>query len=79
MGIGFGMLGGCMWPLEIVPESMQRLGHIFPHAWAMDAWIELIGRGGGFGDILTELAVLAGFIAVLFPLGAWRLHRAITA
>jgi ABC-2 type transport system permease protein len=79
LGIAAGMLGGCMWPLEIVPEPMQQFGHIFPHAWAMDAWIELIGRGGGIGDIVTELAVLAGFVAVLFPLGAWRLRRAITA
>lgn len=79
VGIAAGMLGGCMWPLEIVPESMQRLGHVFPHAWAMDAWIELIGRGRGVGDILTELAVLAGFVAVLFPLAAWRLRRTITA
>lgn len=79
MGIAMGMLGGCMWPLEIVSETMQRVGHIFPHAWAMDAWIDLIGRGGGFSDILPELAVLAGFVAVLFPLGAWRLRRAITA
>lgn len=77
MGIAAGMLGGCMWPLEIVPKPMQTFGHIFPHAWAMDAWIELIGRGGGLGDVLTEFAVLAGFIAVLFPLGAWRLRRAI--
>ena len=79
MGIAAGMLGGCMWPLEIVPKPMQTFGHIFPHAWAMDAWIELIGRGGGFADVLTEFAVLAGFIAVLFPLGAWRLRRAIVA
>ena len=77
LGIGLGMLGGCMWPLEIVPEPMQAFGHLFPHAWAMDAWIELIGRGGGLADIATELAVLAGFVAVLFPLGAWRLRRAI--
>jgi ABC-2 type transport system permease protein len=67
-GIAMGMLGGCMWPLEIVPETMQRIGHAFPHAWAMDAWIELIGRGGTIADITTELAVLAGFVAVLLPL-----------
>jgi ABC-2 type transport system permease protein len=79
LGIAMGMLGGCMWPLEIVPEPMQRFGHIFPHAWAMDAWIELIGRGGGIGDILNELAVLAGFVAVLFPLATWRLRRTIFA
>lgn len=76
-GIAMGMLGGCMWPLEIVPESMQRLGHAFPHAWAMDAWIELIGRGGTIADITTELAVLSGFVAVLLPLGVWRMRRSI--
>ncbi len=79
MGIAAGMLGGCMWPLEIVPETMQKIGHVFPHAWAMDAWIDLIGRGGGLGDIVKELAVLAGYVAVLLPLGAWRLRRAIVA
>jgi linearmycin/streptolysin S transport system permease protein len=78
-GIAMGMLGGCMWPLEIVPEPMQRIGHLFPHAWAMDAWIELIGRGGTIADITTQLAVLAGFVAVLLPLATWRLRRAIVA
>ena len=34
-------LGGAWWPLEIVPEWMQKLGHLFPTAWAMD----------GFGDM----------------------------
>jgi hypothetical protein len=43
----------------------------------MDAWIELIGRGGTIADITTELAVLAGFVAVLLPLGTWRLRRAL--
>jgi ABC-2 type transport system permease protein len=79
MGIAAGMLGGCMWPLEIVPKGMQQFGHIFPHAWAMDAWIEMIGRGGDLADITTELAVLAGYVAVLFPLATWRLRRAIVA
>lgn len=78
-GIAMGMLGGCMWPLEIVPPAMRTAGHAFPHAWAMDAWIELIGRGGSIADITTELAVLAGFVAVLLPLGVWRLRRALVS
>jgi ABC-2 type transport system permease protein len=78
-GIAMGMLGGCMWPLEIVPEPMQRIGHLFPHAWAMDSWIELIGRDGGLADIGTNLLVLAGFVVVLFPLATWRLRRSIVA
>jgi ABC-2 type transport system permease protein len=79
LGIALGMLGGCMWPLEIVPEPMRQFGHLFPHAWAMDAWIELIGRGGGLSSIATNLAVLGGFVVVLFPLATWRLRRTIVA
>ena len=79
LGIPAGMLGGCMWPLEIVPDPMRIAGHAFPHAWAMDAWIDLIGRGTGVGAIVPELAVLAGFVAVLLPLATWRLRRAVFA
>ena len=79
LGIAMGMLGGCMWPLEIVPDPMQTIGHLFPHAWAMDAWIELIGRGGTIADITTQLVVLAGFVVVLLPLATWRLRRSIVA
>lgn len=78
-GIAMGMLGGCMWPLEIVPETMRKIGHVFPHAWAMDAWIELIGRDGGLSSITTNLLVLAGFVVVLLPVATWRLRRAIVA
>jgi ABC-2 type transport system permease protein len=78
-GIAMGMLGGCMWPLEIVPEPMQRIGHLFPHAWAMDAWIKLIGRGGDLASIATNLLVMLGFVVVLLPLATWRLRRAIVA
>jgi ABC-2 type transport system permease protein len=79
VGIAMGMLGGCMWPLEIVPDPMRKIGHLFPHAWAMDAWIELVGRGGGLGSITTNLAVLGGFVVVLLPLATWRLRRSIVA
>ncbi len=78
-GIAMGMLGGCMWPLEIVPAPMRMFGHIFPHAWAMDAWTELIGGGGSLGDIGTELAVLVGFAVVIFPVAIWRLRRALVS
>jgi len=44
-GILLGMLGGCMWPLEIVGTTMRQLGHIATHAWAVDAWTEVMGRG----------------------------------
>jgi ABC-2 type transport system permease protein len=78
-GIAAGMLGGCMWPLEIVPPFMRTLGHIFPHAWAVDAWTELLSRGGGLADIVGQLGVLAAFAAVLLAAASWRLRRRLVA
>lgn len=78
IGIVLGMLGGCMWPLEIVPDTMVTVGHLTPHAWAVDGWVELVARGGGVSDIARELAVLLGFALVLGVLAAHRLRRVMT-
>jgi ABC-2 type transport system permease protein len=75
VGIALGMLGGCMWPLAIVPEPMRLAGHLFPHAWAMDAFIDLISEDAGLAGIAGQLAVLAGFAAVLLAVATWRLRR----
>jgi ABC-2 type transport system permease protein len=64
LGIGLGMLGGCMWPLEIVGPTMQAIGHATPHAWAVGAFMEVVGAGAGLADVATDLGVLAGFAAV---------------
>jgi ABC-2 type transport system permease protein len=78
VAIGLGMLGGCMWPLEIVPPVMRAIGHISPLAWAMDAWIALVFEGAGVAAIAGELAVLAGFALVLGVLARASLRRALT-
>jgi hypothetical protein len=75
VGIALGMLGGCMWPLAIVPAPMRTFGHLFPQAWAMDTFIALIARNAGLAGILRQLAVLAAFAAALLALAAWRLRR----
>lgn len=54
-------LGGCWWPLEITPDSVQRVAHITPVAWALGALHQLISFGGGLREILTALLVLIGF------------------
>lgn len=73
--IGLGMLGGCMWPLEVVGDTMRTVGHLTPHAWAMDAFVTLVFDAGGVADIATELAVLGGFAAVLLGASSWLLRR----
>ena len=78
LAVGLGMLGGCMWPLDIVPRAMQVVGHATPHAWAMDAWIELIFEGASARDIAANLAVLAAIGAVVGLLAVRQLRRAVT-
>ena len=77
VGIALGMLGGCMWPLAIVPQPMRVVGHLFPQAWAMDAFIALIAKGERIAGIALQLAVLATFAAVLLALATWRLRKAL--
>lgn len=79
LGLGLGALGGCMVPLEIFSPMMRQVAHVTPHAWALDAFSELIRDDAGFGDILNELAVLVGFATVLILLASWRFRRSITA
>lgn len=65
-------LGGAWWPLDIVPEWMQTLGHLFPTAWAMDGFTDLITRGLGTADILLEAGVLLLYGLVFMAIGIWR-------
>jgi ABC-2 type transport system permease protein len=81
LGIGLGALGGCMIPLAIMKifsPTLWTVAHITPHAWGIQAYEELILRNGTIADITLELAILAGFAAVVFALGAWRLRVTLT-
>jgi ABC-2 type transport system permease protein len=78
VSLGLAALGGSMLPLELFSPTMQTVAHFTPHAWALDAYAELVRHGGTTGDILLELGVLAGYATVLFALAAWRLRIAIT-
>lgn len=60
-----GSLGGCWWPMEIVPDTIKMIGHVFPTAWTMDALHQLISFGGGISNIGAELSML-----VLYAAGA---------
>jgi ABC-2 type transport system permease protein len=65
IGLGFAALGGCMVPLEVFPPAMVRVAHVTPHAWALDAFDEVLREGGTIADIVPELAILAAYATVL--------------
>lgn len=77
VGLGLAALGGSMLPLELFSPTMRRVAHATPHAWAQDAFADLLRRNGTIVDVLPELAVLAAMAAVLLGVGTWALHRAV--
>ncbi|MFI6559480.1 ABC transporter permease [Streptomyces sp. NPDC050534] len=78
LGIGLGMLGGCMWPLALVPGWLRAMGHAVPQAWAVDAWTTLLSRNGDLGAIMRDLVVLTGFAVVLLTCASLALRHRLT-
>jgi ABC-2 type transport system permease protein len=78
LGLGVAALGGCMIPIEFFSPTMQKVAHLTPHAWALDAFSILVRENGTIIDILPELAVLALFAVALITIASFRLRRAMT-
>jgi ABC-2 type transport system permease protein len=78
LGMSLALLGGAMVPIEVFPPVMRTLAMATPHAWALDAFHELLLNGGGFVDIVPELGVLLAFSVGLLLLASFRFRRQIT-
>lgn len=70
VGMVFAGLGGCWWPLEIVPPALRTAGHIFPTAWAMDGLHGLITFGHGVAGIIVPSLVLLAMGLAFTMLGS---------
>jgi ABC-2 type transport system permease protein len=74
IGVALGMLGGCMWPLEIVPPIMKTIARLSPASWAMDAYLGLIFDHATLHDILPDVAMVFVFAIVIAAWGIVRLR-----
>ena len=68
--VALAALGGCWWPLEIVPDAAQRVGGLFPTAWMMHGLHQLISFGGGWPQIQTSWLLTASFACIATLLAA---------
>lgn len=66
------LLGGCMFPIDLMPPFLRTISHLVPHFWALSAYQDLIVRGQGLVDILPDIGVLLLFAAVFFVIGVRR-------
>jgi ABC-2 family transporter protein len=65
-------LGGCFVPRFTMPDWLRTVGLITPHAWALDAYQDLLVRGYGLLEVVPKVGVLAAFALVFFTIGVWR-------
>ena len=78
-GLALGALGGCMIPFQSMSATMQSIARLVPHSWAVLGVQSVIGGGAGLASVAINVAVLAGYAAVLMVLAGRRYRRAITA
>lgn len=68
------MLGGVYWPLELVGDTMRRIGYLTPQAWAMDGFREVMLRGGAWESVLWPVTVLLAFAVIFLAVGITRVR-----
>jgi ABC-type multidrug transport system permease subunit len=70
-----GAVSGCLMPRDMMPEDMRNLSRLTPHAWALDAYNELLlSPDPNYVIVATACAVLAGFGLVFVALAWWFLR-----
>ncbi|MDO3383453.1 ABC transporter permease [Gilvimarinus algae] len=63
-------IGGVMIPLFIMPPLMQKIAQLSPMAWALEGFLSVLVRGGGWAQIahpclqLLALTLVLGVIAM---------------
>jgi ABC-2 type transport system permease protein len=72
-----GLIGGCFWPLVIVPDWLRVVAHASPHAWANDNFDTLLATSGGLAQIWVSLAILFALAALLFAIAVANFQGAV--
>jgi ABC-2 type transport system permease protein len=80
LGSGFGILGGVMYPIAVLPGWLQTLAHGLPITYGLDAMRLSLLPSPDVLAVTRDVLVLAGYSIVLVPLAAlafsWSLDRA---
>lgn len=69
------LVSGCLWPRELMPEQVKHLSRITPHAWALDAYNQLLlNPMPNYALVMTSCAVLTAFGVGFVALAWWSLR-----
>jgi ABC-2 type transport system permease protein len=67
-GVLSALLGGAMFPIEIMPQWLQFISQIFPITYSLDALRLAMLKGYSISMLGSQLITLVLFVAILFPL-----------
>ncbi len=63
-------IGGILVPTYVMPDIMRSISVISPLNWALEGFYKLFLRGGGFIDILPNVALLIGFFLLVMSISS---------
>lgn len=62
------LIGGVLFPVEVMPDWLQQLARLLPITYALQAMRRSLLFGAGWRELAPDLAALALFCIILFPL-----------
>jgi len=64
-----GLLGGVMFPVQLLPDWLKWVADLLPITWALEAFRQVLLNGAGFAQIKTECFALLLFAAIFLLCG----------
>lgn len=66
----FAMLAGAWWPVEIMPDFMQKISKFVPQNWTMSA-VKAIQYGNNYNEYFKFIGMLLGLAFILYLMAAY--------
>ena len=67
------MVSGCFWPLNIMPNVLQKIAHFLPQTWVLDA-INKSQSSKPASQIALDMLIVFLFAAVFFVIGIYNMR-----
>jgi ABC-2 type transport system permease protein len=68
------LLAGCMFPLALMPATMQQIAHFLPQYWLLDTFSHL-QQGVSMGELSLNLIILIVFAVALSLIAIYKFGR----
>ncbi|MDQ0198943.1 ABC transporter permease [Neobacillus ginsengisoli] len=68
------LLAGCFWPVEIMPEAVQKIADFMPQHWTLDT-ITKLQQGSHLGSLYLNFMILIAFALAFFLIATYKFGR----